>query len=138
MTDSTVETELVRLGELLAKATPELTNGSASVKAVESLLRAGWAGQRPRAKQEPHYAEDAALIVAAVNALPRLLPYIATLQARIAEAEGGGRQAGMEDAARVADRAKRSCGSDEAYIVQGIADAIHAAAKFLAPKGDGG
>lgn len=74
-------TEVERLRELLAKATPELTDGTASVKAVENLLRADYAGQRPRAKKEPLYVEDAELIVTAVNALPNLLNRIDALTA---------------------------------------------------------
>lgn len=68
------------LRALLASATPELACGTASIKAVESLLRAGYLGQKPRAQHEPRYAADAALIVAAVNILPAHLDRLATLE----------------------------------------------------------
>jgi hypothetical protein len=62
-----------RLRELLTKATPELVNGTASAKTIEQLLRAGCLGQRPRARKEPNYADDAALIAETFAALPSLL-----------------------------------------------------------------
>lgn len=74
-------TDTRRLRELLERATPSLVSGSASHTAIAELLRAGYKWQRPKAKSEPHYEDDAILIAEALPALRALLDRIDTLEA---------------------------------------------------------
>lgn len=166
MTDTTVETELVRLGELLAKASGgkwvfydkvfRKRFGRGRVieiqryydgKAIVSW--SGFDGLPPVTDTKKRH--NARLIVAAVNALPTLLPYIATLQARIAEAEGVAEHA-FKEAYQLGFLEGYECEprcdlsdpeGQQAALMQcdGTSEAwsdFRAAAKFLAPKGDVG
>lgn len=126
MTDSTVETELVRLGELLAKV--ELTKNAYEAELEGGITfaagRAGnlWANARENMRNE------------AGNALPTLLPYIATLQARIAEAEAeNARLRQALSGSYLFGDVTRSDDRGGPPIVK-----KEPAAKFLAPNGDVG
>lgn len=65
--------ELDELERLLAGATPQLTSGLARPRVLSDLLKTGISLQRPASKEPAHYEVDAALFIAAVNALPALL-----------------------------------------------------------------
>lgn len=65
------ETDLLaRLEALAGLVTPEIKAGTVSVKAMESLLRAGREGMRPRPRNDPHYEADAELFTTLANNLP--------------------------------------------------------------------
>ena len=83
----TAPVDLPQLTALLERATPQLVDGTASVKAIEALLRAAYLGQRPRARNEPRYVEDAELIVALCNSAPALIAELTAARERLAELE---------------------------------------------------
>lgn len=81
MTDTTL---IERLRALLAKATPALAQGKASAKQFSRILHRGVTNDPALLRfASTDFDADAALIVAAVNALPSLLD-------RLEAAEGGG------------------------------------------------
>lgn len=73
MTDITPAELAARLEGLAGRVTPEIKAGTVSVKAMESLLRAGREGQRPRARHDPHYEADAELFALLANNLSTLI-----------------------------------------------------------------
>jgi len=74
MTDETQQPDpFSELRGLMERASPHLTDGTASVMAVAGLIQRGYETQRPKARNAPHFIEDAELIVGAIRALPPLL-----------------------------------------------------------------
>lgn len=78
-----------RLRELLAKATPELF--TAKPHRIAQMLRDGAYAQRPQADNiaTTGFADDGALIIEAINALPNLLTRIETLTREIERLQAG-------------------------------------------------
>lgn len=132
-----------QLSALAERITPELVNGACSAKAFETLLRAGFLGQRPRARNEPNYEADAKFFTLVANNLPAIIAALS----RPATPAAGDAEVAIDRYSDQIERVKAAirnvdpyCDGEETLAMnctsQGLEDIAKAAIKALTGPGE--